>query len=116
MPQFPEAVVGMTSDPRLWDTEPNGVVHIAGTCLIMFGRYMRQRCEWCGVVLLEYDLERVAVPEGQDPMPGHWPYQALVRVDGHMSAVIDNPELTPEGEVRLPPDCCAFNPLTQVGM
>jgi len=101
--------------PRLWDSEPEGVTHIAGTQMVMFGRYLRQRCEWCGIILLEYDLERVQVPVGQDPTPAMWTPMALVRVDGYMSAEIDNPEQV-DGGIQLPPDSCAFNPLTQVGM
>ena len=101
--------------PRHWDTEPEGVTHIAGVQMVMFGRYLRQRCEWCGIVLLEYDLERVAVPVGQEGPPAMWTPMALVRVDGHMSAEIDNPEQV-DGGIQLPPDACAFNPLTQVGM
>jgi len=103
------------SRPRLWDSEPEGVTHIAGANIVLFGRYLRQRCDWCGIVLLEYDLERIAVPVGQDPMPGHWDPGTLVRVDGNISAAIDNPQITDEG-IQLPPDSCAFNPLTQVGM
>lgn len=100
--------------PRLWDEIPNGVTHIAGACLNMFGRYMRQRCDWCGTVLVEYDLERGAVPVGQPGSAASWPPGALVRVDGHISAVIDNPALIDDG-IQLPPDACAFNPVTQVG-
>lgn len=99
--------------PRLWDTEPEGVVHIAGACLVIFGLFMRQRCDWCGVVLLEYVLRRLAVPEGQDPTPPNWTPGDLVRVDGYMSASIAEPRAI-DGEVQLPPDCCAYDPKTQV--
>lgn len=101
------------ADPRLWDAPPNGVTHIAGAQMVMFGRYLRQRCEWCGIILLEYDLARVAVPEGTDPMPAMWTPMALVRVDGHISAEIVNPAKIEEG-IQLPTDCCAFDPTTQV--
>lgn len=100
--------------PRLWDEEPEGVVHIAGACITLFGMFMRQRCDWCGAILLEYDLRRVAVPAGQDAMPGNWAPGSLVRVDGNMTAEIANPQEV-EGEVQLPPDSCAYNPQTQVG-
>jgi len=99
--------------PRLWDVEPLGVVHIAGTVIVLFGRYMRQRCDWCGVILLEYDLARVAGLVGTDPTPAHWPPGSLVRVDGNVSAAIDNPDVR-DGEIQLPPDCCAFDPKTQI--
>jgi hypothetical protein len=99
--------------PRLWDVEPLGVVHIAGTVIVLFGRYMRQRCDWCGIILLEYDLARVAGLVGTDPTPAHWPPGSLVRVDGNVSASIDNPEVK-DGEIQIPPDCCAFDPKTQI--
>lgn len=99
--------------PRLWDKAPIAVTHIAGACIVLFNRYMRQRCEWCGVVLLEYDLQRIAVPAGQDPMPANWPPGKLVRVDGHISAAIDEPDVV-DGDIQLPPDACAFDPKTQI--
>jgi hypothetical protein len=100
--------------PRLWDLAPETVVHIAGACLTLFGIFMRQRCEWCGVVLVEYDLRRIQVPIGQEGPPPYWEPGMLVRVDRHIQAVIENPELA-DGEVQLPLDCCAFDPQTQVG-
>lgn len=39
------------------------VTHIAGLD-VQVGRYLRQRCAWCGAMLSDYDLARVAVPEG----------------------------------------------------
>lgn len=116
-PGYDEELVKRILDsraPRLWDSEPDGVTHIAGSQLNMFGIFLRQRCEWCGIVLIEYDLRLVAVQEGSDG-PSMYPINSLVRVDGHISAVIDNPEILPDGGVQLPPDACAFNPLTQVG-
>jgi hypothetical protein len=101
--------------PRLWDKIPDTVTHIAGACINMFGRYMRQRCDWCGYVLLEYDLERIEVPIEQPGPPGNWTPGTMVRVDGSISAEIDNPNVI-EGVVQLPADACAFNPLTQVGV
>lgn len=102
-------------DPKLWDIEPDGVTHIAGVQMVMFGRYLRQRCDWCGVILLEYDRERVATVGLYPVDPAMWTPGALVRVDGHVSAEIDNPLRTDEG-VQLPPDSCAFDPKTQVGV
>lgn len=102
--------------PRLWDVPPDSVTHIAGAQLHLFGRYLRQRCDWCGVIIIEYDLARVMVPEGQTTgTPAMWPVGGLIRVDGHMSAEVESVEDEP-GVFRLPMDSCAFNPLTQVGM
>lgn len=80
------------------------VTHIAAPQVTIDDRFMRQRCAWCGDVLLEYDLTRVAVPVGQNPTPATWPTGALVAVDGHASWTLD--------EERLPDDACALNPLT----
>lgn len=99
--------------PRLWDVEPEAVVHIAGACLTVFGIFMRQRCDWCGVILLEYDLRRIAVPVDQPGPPPSWIPGSLVRVDGNMSAQIVDPE-TINGEIQLHPDSCPFDPKHQV--
>lgn len=100
--------------PKLWGVEPEGITHIAGANVIIFNIFQRQRCEWCGIVLQEYDLRRIAV-RSDDPnkLPGHWEPGSLVRVDGHVSAAIVNPE-TIDGMVQLPMDCCAFDPKSQV--
>jgi hypothetical protein len=77
------------------------VVHIAGADL-QVGDRLRQRCCWCGVVLVDYALDRVAVPEGQDPRPATWPTGALVEVDGNVSWVVPYEEGQP-----LPANACA---------
>lgn len=82
--------------------------HIAGLALTVGDHYLRQRCGWCGEVLIEYDLARVAVPIGQDPTPATWEPGALVTVDGRMSH--------PIGGHELPDDACANNPLTTPGV
>lgn len=99
--------------PRLWPVTPIAVTHIAGACLVLFDRYMRQRCDWCGVTLLEYDLRRVMVPVGQEGLPGSWTPGTLVRVDSTVQADILEPTEM-DGKIQLPPDCCAFDPKTQI--
>ncbi len=84
------------------------ITHIAGPDITIDGRYLRQRCAWCGDVLLEYDLERVAVPVGQTGPPVTWPLGSLVSIDG--------PAMVAMGNVnRLPDDACSRNPLTLPG-
>jgi ribosomal protein L24E len=78
------------------------VTHIAGQHVTIDDHYLRQRCAWCGVVLLDYDLHRVAVPVGQEGPPATWPGGALVTVAGGASWI-------PEGE-QLPDDACARQP------
>lgn len=78
------------------------VTHIAGADITIGGRRLRQRCSWCGAVLLDYNLANVAVQvepgEGAKP-PATWPIGRLVRVHGGMSAVL------PESD-ELPEDAC----------
>jgi len=77
------------------------ITHIAGH-QVQVGSRLRQRCSWCGAVLCDYDLQRIAVPEGQDPTPGMWETGRLVRVDGPMSFVVEH-----EDGADLPPEACA---------
>ena len=72
--------------------------HIAGDSIAIEGRWLRQRCAWCGKTLLDYDLERVAV-HGPDRTVAMWPAGAFIRTDGAMSSVDES--------VDLPDDCCA---------
>jgi hypothetical protein len=63
---------------------------------------LRQRCSWCGTALCDYDLERAAVPQGQDPRPAMWETGALVQVDGNASWVLDH-----EDGDEVPGNACA---------
>lgn len=66
------------------------MIHVAGTVLVAPPGRMRQRCSWCGALMIDYHLERMrmAVPEGQDPTPGAWQVGALVEIDGGASCVV----------------------------
>lgn len=77
------------------------VVHIAGPD-IQVGPRLRQRCGWCGTLLLDYSLDRIAVPEGQDPRPATWPVGDLIAVDGGLSHVVPHQD----GD-QLPAEACA---------
>ena len=76
------------------------VIHIAGA-QVQIGPLLRQRCSWCGAMLCDYDLTRIAVPEGQDPRPGMWGQGDLVAVDGNASWVVDH-----EDGAELPDGAC----------
>lgn len=85
--------------------------HIPGECITLGGRFMRQRCSWCGKTLLDYDLTRVAVEivPGEEPRgPGHYPTGSLVRFDGPVSLVLEADELGHDdaGHVLTPDDAC----------
>jgi len=77
------------------------ITHIAGA-QVQVGSRLRQRCSWCGAVLCDYDLTRIAVPEGQDPAPGMWETGRLVEVDGCASWVVEHEE-----GAELPANACA---------
>ena len=76
------------------------VIHIAGPD-VRYGALLRQRCSWCGAVLIDYDLRLIMVPVGQDPMPATWPFGELVAVDGPMWRVVPHADGQP-----LPPGSC----------
>jgi len=103
------------------------VVHIAGA-VVQVGPLVRQRCSWCGAVLLDDDLRGMAAafevntpcarghrpcsrvdPEcvGQDATPGSWPVGELVSVSGSASSVIVRAVVAHEDGAQLPADACA---------
>lgn len=84
-------------------TRPTG--HIAGPTVTVEERWIRQRCAWCGYILANYDLDRVAVPIGQTGAPGTWPDGAIVMVDGNASWVVEPPVL--DAPTPLSEDSCA---------
>jgi hypothetical protein len=83
----------------------SNVIHIAGLGLIVGGRFARQRCAWCGEILVEEDATLIAStdPGPRDPC---WPINSLVRVrkeDGFVAYErIDQSDF-------LPVDCCAYS-------
>lgn len=89
------------------------VTHFAGPD-VQCGPQLRQRCSWCGAVLVDVDLSRTAtvVAEGEEPgQYPRWPMGELVQVwgDGTVSNTIDADELEThdDGSRKLPPDSCA---------
>lgn len=78
------------------------VIHIAGPH-ITIGPLIRQRCAWCGATLIDYDLNRVAVPVGQDPTPATWPTGELVAVAGAAAWTVNHLDGEP-----LPDGACAL--------
>jgi hypothetical protein len=77
------------------------ITHIAGA-QVQVGSRLRQRCSWCGAVLCDYDLTRIAVLAGQDPTPGMWETGRLVEVDGNASWVVEHEE-----GAEIPANACA---------
>lgn len=86
------------------------ISHISAQPLYWDGRYVRQRCAWCGAILIDMDLATIAVPipeDGSDPEPpGTWPVNATIRVDGMVTYVVPD-ETSEDGKgIRPPDDAC----------
>jgi hypothetical protein len=81
-------------------TAQPSITHIAANDITIGGQRLRQRCAWCGAILIDYDLTRVAVAvvEGE----ATWPVGGLVRVTGTFPKVSS---LLPNTD-ELPDDAC----------
>ena len=86
------------------------IVHIAGFP-VRVGSKRRQRCAWCEAILIDDDVSRIAVPEGQSPEPRFWPEGELVEVvkSGDVTASTIVPHK--DGD-ELPARACAAPPAT----
>ena len=58
------------------------MIHLAGITITVEGRFVRQRCSWCGVLLTDMDLANTMIQEGSGRVPKGWETGAWVRVDG----------------------------------
>jgi hypothetical protein len=82
------------------------ITHIAGND-VQVGGQLRQRCAWCGTVLIDYALGRLMVPvdqlpaDGSDFRPGTWPVGALVELNGGVSRIVEHEDGKP-----LPENAC----------
>jgi hypothetical protein len=56
-----------------------GTIHIAGFP-VQIGPKYRQRCAWCETILIDGDLSREMVPEGQSHGPSKYESGTLVEV------------------------------------
>lgn len=76
------------------------MVHVAGIVVSMETR-VRQRCGWCGAVLIDVDTAHMAV-FGDVPMePATWEVGALVALEGEASWIV----VLSDGD-ELPADSC----------
>jgi hypothetical protein len=81
------------------------VTHLAGEPICIADRYCRQRCAWCGEILIDMDLTTIMVPIDQaDKGPAAWPVGSWVRVDGPASFLVEGPR---------PDDSCATLEITR---
>jgi hypothetical protein len=87
------------------------VTHVAGLDVTVNGRYMRQRCAWCGDALIDLDLAAVMVqvaPGAAPEPPARWTPGALVRVDGCVSVSLEGDKLPDDACARAHPDLTAL--------
>lgn len=74
--------------------------HVAGLAITGAGTQVRQRCGWCGLVLIDVDLSTVASTAPTTEYPT-WPTGALVAVDGGVQRVVE-----PMENAGVPADAC----------
>jgi hypothetical protein len=86
------------------------ITHVSAQALTWRGSYVRQRCAWCGAILIDEDLTRICVPVEQagDPYPT-WPPDALIETDGCVTAVVEM-DVLEDGSVRMPDNACMKMP------
>lgn len=75
------------------------VTHIASDHITINDRFLRQRCGWCGAVIIDVDTARMATPIGQEGPYPTWPVGMLVLMDGPVSCYVNL-------EGRLPDNFC----------
>jgi hypothetical protein len=78
------------------------IVHFVGPDIRIDDKRMRQRCAWCGTLLLEYDLDRIQVPVGQRQGMARFEVGTLLEVYEGMRQLISHKP----GD-KLPPNTCA---------
>jgi hypothetical protein len=87
--------------------------HVAGCDLEVQGRYLIQRCSWCGAVLLSYDYARIASPTAIESRPSTFRVGGLVRftydgVAAFQGVALDRTMMEALDEEMLPDDSCAL--------
>ncbi len=78
--------------------------HVAGLDITVNDRYLRQRCAWCGAIIIDIDLTRIGVPEGQDPRPATWQIGALIRKDGPYRYIVEDEKYPDDACLALDPE------------
>ena len=89
--------------------------HVAGLDLEIQGRYLIQRCAWCGAVLLSYDYTRMSVAGDTWEKPGAFTAGQLIRFsyDGTVArwgkVGLTRTVAIALDDETLPDDACALN-------
>lgn len=75
--------------------------HIAGLRVEIGEQYIRQRCAWCGTLMVEHDRSRIAFQDGDSTDLPTWEIGAVIRTDGNVTSIVEHVD----GE-SLPDDAC----------
>lgn len=80
------------------------ITHVTGPSVTVNDRWLRQRCAWCGELLVSYDFELTAVTPITGERPGGFEERVFLVVDGNLKYVLDPDHLVdPHG---YPDDAC----------
>lgn len=81
------------------------VTHVAGLPVTMHGIHVRQRCAWCGAIIEDQDLTRMAAPIGQQSSAfPTWEVGVMVRIDGGCYSTVDGDKMPEDACGMLPPE------------
>lgn len=93
-------------------SESTAISHVPGVAITFGGRHVRQRCAWCGTVLIDEDLTRIGIidDDGSGEFPT-WSTEGLVRVTTRPGSPTLYESVDLQGEnPKVPPDCCMCLP------
>lgn len=114
----------MTGDLR--DDQVTTTIHLSGPVVTFLGR-ARQRCVWCGYVITDDELARMAYPlnpDGSDPGPPPRGFAEGVFLEitldpggfrGTSIVEAEPSEDGQEGHVKVPTNCCMWLPAELTG-
>jgi hypothetical protein len=82
------------------------VAHIVGLQMVVQGHLCRQLCAWCGVVLVDVDLECIAVAEGSGGYNPFWETNAVLEVEQSDDGTVVRSSIVPTVDGILPDNAC----------
>ena len=81
------------------------VVHITGLPLVVQGHLARQRCAWCGAVLVDEDLSCVAVADGTKYNP-FWEMDRALEIEASDDGSVVRSSIIETLDGLLPDNAC----------
>lgn len=82
------------------------VAHIVGFPVVIQGHLCRQRCAWCGHLIVDVDVELVAVAEGQGGYDPFWPTNAVVEIEITDGGTVTRMSVVKVVDGLLPDNAC----------